>query len=938
MNEHQVGYLFGRKCEGRAASATDIRLVELKEIAKKHGLSYTGTKDILCERIRNYLTIQTKKSLTKQPQQNRSSPKIIKKKLFKAHEFRQPELKEYGVKIYEEQQPKLIKQEKISKKQKINKKDIIVFDFDCTLTYAHTYYFFTDINQFTEYDNGIWTQGYDKKTLQELSKSLDDKFLENDIDNFDPNTLSRKDKDIFIDVIYGGQKRLNDLRIFLNNLSEYATLYIASNQYYYSIVGSLMIGGLDEFFLDSIEKMEYGDSKIYRINARESSYNENDKYGFIDQLHDKHPNAIIHYIDDDSKDNKEFIELNSGINPDYYIYYGENIGLLPNETGLNEKMMEFIDKSVKIHNNGTITTTTSKKTLDSSILNPRQLKALSGATLFAHYPNIDGRNILLLGDEHTDQLLCNPTVKDVYEIHKWLYDLVKAAPGCVDIMLEIPYLKERQSIKHDKYAGPVKNLRNKLYQSPLDAIIHQFFECYSKQKPENCISDKLRLHYIDLRQMDAVYDIIHYLSITHSFSKNLLLKYKPNEKLIYEYIMGYDKSNNAKQVYHSFFADIFKLHNRSLDINKLDDFTNTFWIIIDKEFKKLDMSNEDKTKFYRAIFNTYVKLGSLFGLAGAKIYMDIYALLRMFIKFDTKKKRSSCPNIMKNIIIDAGVHHTLLYIEFFKLYFNQDPDQETFVWNENLLGGSADKCIIFKEPFDFFKNNTNDELTECFANKDELSEIRTNVLHDQNYFYKIVDNASNDLYFSKLLNDTDLIPKTEFKNCMFNGKKSVLIKMEKYDGNLFNYIDTNPTNAELTNALKQIVKKSLILNKKYNVRHGDFHPGNIIYKINKNGTIDWRFIDFEVSVQYNKNGDLIRDIPSALSDIDYHYFYKYNPLFDLILLESDLIPPIILKAGQGEPLEEYRKHVVSTLDESAKEMYQEIDDIKKNYKPIILTI
>lgn len=571
--------------------------------------------------------------------------------------------------------------------------NIVVLDFDCTLTYAHTYYFFTHLDQFIEYDNGIWTQGYTKKQLKDLANFLDDKFL--DIDTFRADEVDEKNKDMFIDIIFGGKDRLQKIKEFLTDLSKYAKLYISSNQYYYTIVGSLILGGLDKFFLEP--EIEEEEEKIYRVNANESIYNQDDKALFIYKLHDKNPTANIHYIDDDVKDNNEFIETNSGIKPDYYLYYGENIGLNINETGLTKEMMDNILNFIKTY----IRETQPEEI--SSPLNPRQLKALSGPSLFAHYPNINGRNILILGEEHDNLLLCNKSIKDAYEIHKWLYDLVKTSPECVDIMMEIPYLREKQSLP-TALSGPVKELTNNMYPSPLHAIVHQFYECYSKQKPENCISDKLRLHYIDLRQTDADYDVIHYLSKTPNIPKNILSKYLPKQKILYDYIMAYDTSEEARKIYHSFFNDIHNFHKHVLDINKLDSFTKTFWEIITKEFNKLDMSEEDKYNFYQTIHNTYIKIGNLFGLAGAKIFMDVYALLRMFIKFDSKKSRSSCPDTMKNIIIVTGMNHSEFYMEFFNTYFGQNPDDKTFVLMNNLLGGAVNKCILFEKPFDFFQH------------------------------------------------------------------------------------------------------------------------------------------------------------------------------------------------------------------------------------------
>jgi hypothetical protein len=85
MNEHREGYLFGRKCEGRASDPSDIRLKELQTIAARYGLSTGGLKDVLCKRIREYLR-EHETSHQEAPQQEASqqaASEVVAKKVLK---------------------------------------------------------------------------------------------------------------------------------------------------------------------------------------------------------------------------------------------------------------------------------------------------------------------------------------------------------------------------------------------------------------------------------------------------------------------------------------------------------------------------------------------------------------------------------------------------------------------------------------------------------------------------------------------------------------------------------------------------------------------------------------------------------------------------------------------------------------------------------------
>ena len=237
------------------------------------------------------------------------------------------------------------------------------------------------------------------------------------------------------------------------------------------------------------------------------------------------------------------------------------------------------------------------------------------------------------------------------------------------------------------------------------------------------------------------------------------------------------------------------------------------------------------------------------------------------------------------------------------------------------------------------KNPKQQKVETCLNNIQNYEEIRDNVLFDDHYFYKIVDPNSNDHYYSQKLNNTGLTPYLiETKECVFNGQSSVLLKMEKYDGTLSDYLKTNPSENDIIKSLKEIVNKSLKLNKEYKIRHGDFHYGNIVYKIEPDG-IKWAFIDFELATEYDKYNRIIRW--STPNNPQTEQLYQYNPLYDLLLLEHDLVGPknyIILKAHKGQSIQKYLDHFLSSQGPLEMEMYEDIEQEKKNLSPIVLTV
>jgi hypothetical protein len=140
----------------------------------------------------------------------------------------------------------------------------IVFDFDCTLTRKHAYYYYNDPKKFSE----IYSE--------------DPPNLTNNIDQ----TL-----DYFF-----GISRLQNLRNFLEKISAVAHIYVASRGYYNNIKYLLDISHLDQYF-----KFIHCINSRYYKNKKTSNKKE-----FIKLLLEEYQN--VYYLDDDQEEHQRLVQ------------------------------------------------------------------------------------------------------------------------------------------------------------------------------------------------------------------------------------------------------------------------------------------------------------------------------------------------------------------------------------------------------------------------------------------------------------------------------------------------------------------------------------------------------------------------------------------------------------------------------------------------------
>lgn len=221
-------------------------------------------------------------------------------------------------------------------------------------------------------------------------------------------------------------------------------------------------------------------------------------------------------------------------------------------------------------------------------------------------------------------------------------------------------------------------------------------------------------------------------------------------------------------------------------------------------------------------------------------------------------------------------------------------------------------------------------LIGCFPEIKIQEEIRWPVLavcieDDCEYILKLADENSIEPLIYKKIADSDLSPKMIGMNkCQIYNLFDSSLKyyttfvIEKYEGDLSSLLEIVTDEFRVRGIIQGVISKSLDLNVNHRIRHGDFHPGNIVYRGD-----NLRFIDFELSTIYDSSYQPIR---SGVSITDLNY-YAYNIYYDLLTLEWN----IPYWNVQFIIPQEYRDHYLSTLNEKDLELINEVKEMNTQY-------
>lgn len=196
-------------------------------------------------------------------------------------------------------------------------KKCFIFDFDCTITYSHYYYYRNNIEYYKKkWANVLKMFNIDANALFNLSRE---------------NIWSPFKVDI-INLFFGGEQRLNYIRAFFDAIRNNGyDIYISSRGNYAEILELLIFLDLDRYIKDINAA----------IRTRESlRYKNMSKIMFVDCILQEKYDKII-YVDDNNDEHLTIIR-NPYINTNNYKFYGENVGLHKDGNGLSIASMQQI--------------------------------------------------------------------------------------------------------------------------------------------------------------------------------------------------------------------------------------------------------------------------------------------------------------------------------------------------------------------------------------------------------------------------------------------------------------------------------------------------------------------------------------------------------------------------------------------------------------------
>lgn len=385
----------------------------------------------------------------------------------------------------------------------------------------------------------------------------------------------------------------------------------------------------------------------------------------------------------------------------------------------------------------------------------KQVKTLNGVCYFSFFKNIYGRKILLLGNSHNNANLCDPKIRDiknVYDVHTWLFDLAGITSNKLDIMLEVPFIDEimQQQLDDDEYyhasqrnmpkTAPFADLKPGNRYDPVTMTNFAFYNYYTYDKKH--IIDRnsnLRYHYCDIR--DDVFEsplrifmnptifntdkpteplYIHILQQLNTYFVTEMSKLTHDE--IFG-IMRYVIKNDAtfKETYDVLLLKfvkyqlqyapkplLFSMYHTEVDERRLieDDthILHRYWRIFEKRIRKLDQSlpkyfviDGKNMDMMDALINVYMTLQLPPILEKIKWYFlvsyptDVYTLLRLFTQFTSGESKE----IINNAVLFGGAYHSIIYTSFIKAISREEP----LISIDNIQLNN--ECTELQVPFNF---------------------------------------------------------------------------------------------------------------------------------------------------------------------------------------------------------------------------------------------
>jgi len=219
----------------------------------------------------------------------------------------------------------------------------IVFDFDCTLTTRHWYYFLNDLNKFLEmYKNDPVIKGYQKDQLT--------MFRENILNN---NTF---DIAILINLFFGGYERIGKLTNLFSALKRYNyDMYISSRGISSQVSNALYKSGLYNYFT-MIHTVLDGNLLFIQTGVTEKYLAPKNQFIYNKLFMEYNYRKLI-YLDDTNDENLQLLYMLQGVKQstneyeyvmfsdrEYYYVNGmmkDGSGIMDREIGIIYNIMNY---------------------------------------------------------------------------------------------------------------------------------------------------------------------------------------------------------------------------------------------------------------------------------------------------------------------------------------------------------------------------------------------------------------------------------------------------------------------------------------------------------------------------------------------------------------------------------------------------------------------
>lgn len=236
----------------------------------------------------------------------------------------------------------------------------IVFDFDCTLS---QYHLFHTIRSGEHYSKSLYdyfsrkcgtpdrASGKIIRWITKLEQAWDNNELDADHYRYMPTICNFSAADDFLDFLFGGKERLENLRSMLDELkSKGCTLHISTKGNISEVIACMLGARLLSFFqfvegYDNINenKILYAVGKGFQVHeklffARASELEDKgnvtmfmDKVVFMKHVKNNNPGCVMYYLDDDAEFYEEatkcgIICIDIGRKEQYYDTNKPNLG------------------------------------------------------------------------------------------------------------------------------------------------------------------------------------------------------------------------------------------------------------------------------------------------------------------------------------------------------------------------------------------------------------------------------------------------------------------------------------------------------------------------------------------------------------------------------------------------------------------------------------